>query len=386
MHHPTGKKRSFMSKKLFSVADARAAAKSRIPNIIFDFVDGAAGSEFSCEQNRSMLDRLRLLPRVLVNVEGRRLAKSLFGHEWNLPFGIAPMGMCNLTWPGADKMLAAAALKYGMPVCLSTMASSSIESMHQQAGGNAWFQLYVGQSEAIGLNLVQQAENAGYEVLIFTVDVPITAPRPREQRSGFQSPIKIGPKQLLDFAAHPQWTIRTLLTGVPAPANDLTNSSGEKFTRDESRGKVDWDFLDRLRQRWKGKLIVKGVLSAQDAVRIRDANVDAVYVSNHGGRQLDSAPASITMLPGIREAVGDDYPIIFDSGVRNGEAVIKALALGADFVMLGRPFLYGIGAAGEKGLDAVIELLIKQIDTTMAQLGRLDLDGIDSSVIVDNIE
>jgi isopentenyl diphosphate isomerase/L-lactate dehydrogenase-like FMN-dependent dehydrogenase len=375
-----------MNKKLFSIADARSAAKWRMPKIIFDYVDGAAGSEFSCEQNSSILDRMRLLPRVLINVEGRRLAKSLFGREWDLPFGIAPMGMCDLTWPGADKMLAAAAVKHGMPVCLSTMASSSIESMRQQAGENAWFQLYVGQSEEIGFDMVQRAEAAGYDTLILTVDVPMIAPRPREQRNGFQAPIKIGPKQFLDFATHPQWSIRTLLTGVPALANNQQNAAGEKFVRNESRGKVDWGFLDRLRQRWKGKLIVKGVLSAQDAVRIRDAEVDAVYVSNHGGRQLDSAPATITMLPGIRKAVGDDYPILFDSGVRNGEAVIKALALGADFVMLGRPFLYGIGAAGEEGLDAVIKLLTNQIDTTMAQLGRLDLDGIDSSVIVKNNE
>ena len=371
-----------MSKKLFSVADARAAAKWRMPKIIFDFVDGAAGSEFSCEQNCSMLDRVRLLPRVLVNVENRRLGKSLFGREWDLPFGIAPMGMCNLTWPGADKMLAAAAVKYGIPVCLSTMASSNIENIGQQAGENAWFQLYVGQSEEIGFDLVRRAEEAGYDTLILTVDLPIIADRPREQRNGFQSPIKIGPKQFFDFAIHPQWSIRTLLTGVPVLANNLQSSSGEKFVRNEGRGKVDWGFLDRLRQRWKGKLVVKGVLSAEDAVRIRDANVDAVYVSNHGGRQLDSAPAAIAMLPGIRAAVGADYPIIFDSGVRNGEAVIKALALGADFVMLGRPFLYGIGAAGEQGLETVIELLIKQIDMTLAQLARPDINDIDASVIV----
>lgn len=373
-----------MNKNLFSVADARAAAKWRVPKIFFDYVDGAAGSEFSCEQNCTVLDRIRLLPRVLVNVENRHLGKSLFGRKWDLPFGIAPMGMCNLTWPGADKMLADAAVKYGMPVCLSTMASSSIEYMREQAGENTWFQLYVGQSEEIGFDLVRGAEEAGYDTLILTVDLPVIAPRPREQRNGFQSPIKIGPKQFFDFATHPQWSIRTLLAGIPKLANNLQSSSGEKFRREEGRGKVDWAFLDRLRQRWKGKLIVKGVLSAQDAVRIRDADVDAVYVSNHGGRQLDSAPAAIAMLPGIRAAVGDDYPIIFDSGVRNGEAVIKALALGADFVMLGRPFLYGIGAAGEQGLEAVIELLIKQIDTTLAQLARPDINDIDASVIVSN--
>ena len=371
-----------MSNKIFSVSDARAAAKRRMPKVIFGYVDGGAGSEYGCEQNSALLDRIRLLPRVLVNVENRRLNKSFLGRDWELPFGIAPMGMCNLIWPGADAMLAAAAVKYGMPVVLSTMASSNIEVTRERAGENAWFQLYVGQSEKIGFDLVRGAEAAGYDTLILTVDLPVIAPRPREQRNGFQSQIKIGPKEFIDFATHPHWSIRTLLSGVPSLANNLHSDSGEKFVRNESRGKVDWDFLKRLRQRWKGKLIVKGVLSAQDAVRIRDSDVDAVYVSNHGGRQLDSAPAAIQMLPAIRAAVGDDYPIIFDSGVYNGEAVIKALALGADFVMVGRPFLYGIGAAGEQGLEAVIELLIKQIDTTLAQLARPDINDIDASVIV----
>ena len=371
-----------MSNKIFSVSDARAAAKRRMPKVIFGYVDGGAGSEYGCEQNSALLDRIRLLPRVLVNVENRRLNKSFLGRDWELPFGIAPMGMCNLTWPGADAMLAAAAVKYGMPVALSTMASSNIEVTRERAGENAWFQLYVGQSEKIGFDLVQSAEAAGYDTLILTVDLPVVAPRPRELRNGFRSPIKIGPKEFIDFATHPQWSIRTLLTGVPSLANNLQGSSGEKFVRTENRGKVDWDFLKRLRQRWKGKLIVKGVLSAQDAVRIRDSDVDAVYVSNHGGRQLDSAPAAIQMLPGIRAAVGDDYPIIFDSGVYNGEAVIKALALGADFVMLGRAFLYGIGAGGEQGLDTVIKLLMNQVDTTLAQLARPDINDIDASVIV----
>jgi len=371
-----------MSNNIFSVADARMAAKRRMPKIFFDYVDGAAGSEYASAQNSAMLDRIRLQPRVLVNVENRRLNKSFLDRHWELPFGIAPMGMCNLTWPGADKMLAAAAVKYGMPVVLSTMASSNIEVTRERAGENAWFQLYVGQSEEIGFDLVRRAEAAGYDTLILTVDLPVIAPRPREQRNGFQSPIKIGPQQFIDFATHPQWSIRTLLTGIPKLANNLQSSSGEEFRREEGRGKVDWDFLERLRKRWGGKLIVKGVLSAQDAVRIRDTDVDAVYVSNHGGRQLDSAPAAITMLPAIRAAVGDDYPIIFDSGVYNGEAVIKALALGADFVMLGRPLLYGIGAAGDEGLEAVIELLINQIDTTLAQLARPDINDIDASVIV----
>lgn len=374
-----------MVKKIFSIDDARVLAKRRIPKIIFDYVDGAAGSEYACGQNITRLDQIRLLPRVLVNIENRNLKKTLLGHEWDLPFGIAPMGMCNLTWPGADKMLAAAAVKFNIPITLSTMASSNIEDTYQRAGENAWFQLYVGQSEEVAFDMVSRAENCGYDTLILAVDVPMIAARPREQRNGFQSPLKIGPKLFFDFAMHPQWSIRTLLTGVPELANNTGGDNAGKIIRNESRGKVDWKFLDRLRKRWRGKLVVKGVLSAEDAIRIRDADVDAVYVSNHGGRQLDSAPAAIQMLPAIRQAVGGDYPVIFDSGVRNGEAVLKALALGADFVMLGRPFMYGIGAAGAQGLAEVIELLRNQLDTSLAQLGRPNIDDVDRSVVVEEI-
>ena len=371
-----------MVTRIFSVSDARALAKRRMPKMMFDYVDGAAGDEYACGLNQSMLDQIRLQPRVLINVENRNLRKNLLGREWDLPFGIAPMGMCDLAWPGGDRMLAAAAVKHNIPLTLSTMASSNIEDTRARAGENAWFQLYVGQSEEYAFDLVRRAAASGYDALILTVDVPMIAPRPREQRNGFQSPVKIGPRQFFDFATHPQWSIRTLLAGVPKLANNTDANANKKIVRNESRGKIDWKFLERLRQLWKGKLIVKGILSPRDAVRIRDADIDAVYISNHGGRQLDSAPAAIQVLPSIRQAVGDDYPLIFDSGVRNGEAVIKALACGADFVMIGRPFLYGMGAAGAHGLQQIFDLLINQLDTTLAQLGRISVEDIGHSVIL----
>ena len=280
-------------------------------------------------------------------------------------------------------MLAAAAVKYNIPITLSTMASSSIETMRRDAGKNAWFQLYVGQSEEVAFDMVNRAEVCGYDTLILTVDLPMIAPRPRDLRNGFQSPLVIRTKQLFDFAIHPQWSIRTLLSGVPKIANNEHQGSAI-FVRNESRGKVDWAFLVRLRKRWPGKLIVKGVMSPQDAVRIADSNVDAIYVSNHGGRQLDAAPAAIKMLPLIREAVGDGYSLLFDSGVRDGEGVIKALALGADFVMLGRPLLYGIGGAGMQGLEAVIDMFTRHIDATLAQIGQPDINLIDhNTALVD---
>jgi len=372
-----------MANKIFSVTDARKYAHRRLPRMIFDYVDGSAGDENASRLNIERLDDLRLLPRVMINVEQRSYHKRLFDETWQLPFGIAPMGMCDLVWPGADAMLARVARQYGMPLVSSTMASSSIEATAERAGENAWFQLYVGQSLEVAFDLVDRAAAAGYRNLILTVDVPEIGSRPRERRNGFQSPIRIGPKQFLDFALHPEWSLRTLKTGVPVLAN-VNIAGGKKFKRSEARGKVDWAFLERLREHWKGNLIVKGVLNAEDAVRIRDCGADAVYVSNHGGRQLDSAPAAIQMLPRIRAAVGPDYPLLFDSGVRNGEAVIKALALGADFVFIGRPFLYAMGADGYAGLQQMVELIRSQVDISLAQLGCTDINDIDDRYILDS--
>ncbi len=370
-----------MGNKIFSASDARKFAKRRLPRIIFDFIDGSAGEERASALNVEMIEALRMMPRALVNVENRNHQKTLFDQTWNLPFGIAPMGMCDLTWPGADAMLARAAQQYGIPLVLSTMASSSIEKTAERAGEHAWFQLYVGQSEEVAYHLIERAETVGYTNLILTVDVPSIGSRPREERNGFQSPFRIGPKQFFDFALHPQWSLTTLKTGLPKLAN-VNVAGGKQFKRNEARGLVDWDFLARLRERWPGKLIVKGVLGCEDSVRIRDAGVDAVCVSNHGGRQLDSVPAAIQVLPQIRAAVGPDFPLLFDSGVRNGDGVIKALALGADFILIGRPFLYAMAADGYSGLQQMIELFRSQIDISLAQLGCRDINNIDSSYII----
>ena len=209
-----------MAKAFFSVDDARRAARRRMPKIIFDYLDGAAGDEYACRQNTVLIDQWRLQPRVLTNIESRRLRKTLLGREWGLPFGIAPMGMCNLSWPNADSIMAAAARKYDIPLTLSTMASSNIEVTRRRAGDNAWFQLYVGQSEAVAFDMVERAEQSGYDTLMLTVDVPMVALRPREQRNGFQAPLRIGVRQFFDFATHPHWSILTLLNGVPAVANN----------------------------------------------------------------------------------------------------------------------------------------------------------------------
>ncbi len=373
-----------MTKKYYCVDDFRVGAQQRMPRVIFDYVDGAAGFETSSRLNRDMIDQIRLMPRVLVDIRERELAKTFLGRTWTLPFGIAPMGMCNLAWPNTDKAFAAAAVDHDIPVCLSTFGSSSIEDMGERASGNVWFQLYVGPSVDDAMDLVQRAKNTGYEYLVLTVDVPVVSARPREQRQGFEAPFRMRPRQFVDFATHPQWVFHTLVDGVPKPVNVLpanTVVNKPTFTRNEIRGHIDWQFLAKLRERWTGKLILKGVLSADDAVRIRDAGVDAVYVSNHGGRQLDAAPAAIEVLPEIRQAVGGDYPLIFDSGLRSGEGIVKALALGADFVMLGRPFLYASGADGQRGVFRLVELLKNELLLALAQIGCTDVSHLDQNVL-----
>jgi (S)-mandelate dehydrogenase len=371
----------------FSVDDFRIGARRRMPRIIFDALDGAAGNETASRLNSAAFDEVRLQGRVLVNVENRHLQSSFLGCQWQVPFGIAPMGMCDLFWPGADKAMARVAREVGFPLGVSTMSSTTLEQLFDLAGGNAWFQLYAGESDQLTHNLVARAASTGYQALILTADVPALAPRQRDLRNGFKVPFRIGPKQALDFACHPQWTLATLKNGRPKSRNinslpkDATiGTRVGQFRRDAGRGHFDWNFLRELRAQWPHKLILKGVMCAEDARNAVDAGVDAVYVSNHGGRQLDSAPAAISILPLIREALGPEYPIVFDSGVRSGEDIVRTLASGAGFVMLGRPFLYALGAGGAGGLSQLLSLLMNELSTVMAQLGCTHPAQLDSAV------
>ena len=374
-----------MPARIFCIEDARKLARRRLPRIVFDFIDGAAGQELLLSRNQTELERVQLMPRVLVDIESRTLGKTFLGTQWGLPFGVAPMGLCNLVSPDADRLLARAAGRYNIPLGLSTMGSTSIEEMRDLCGGNAWFQLYVGGSEELAWSLVDRCQDCGYDVLVFTVDVPRVAPRVRDLRNGFLGTQKMGARQFLDFATHPLWSVPMLLSGgQPETVNVLDDSGNMNIQRFAGRGWIDWEFLARLRDKWKGALVVKGILSPSDAVRAQQAGVDAICVSSHGGRQLDSAPASITMLPYIRRAVGEGFPLLLDSGVRSGESIIKAIAMGADFVLLGRPFLYGIGAAGESGLYQVIDYLSDDVSHTLAEIGKLSPGDVDKSVLAEN--
>lgn len=347
--------------------------------MVFDYFDGAAGAGFGEKRNRDVMQAIPLNPRILNNVENRQLGVNIFDRDMGLPFGISPMGMCNLSMPGADLMLAKLAAKHKIPVGVSTAASTSLEKMIEIAEGNAWFQLYFSGNQQQSDLLISRAEDAAYETLILTVDVPEVGRRPRELRRGFTMPFKMGTQQFIDFAMHPRWSLATLIKGRP----ELANFGGKfgAFERTASRAGADWSLLDRIRNNWKGKLVVKGVLNPNDAVKLKSAGVDAIQVSSHGGRQLDSGPPAIMSLKAIREAVGADYPLFYDSGIRSGEDIIKAYAMGADYVFLGRPLLFAIAAGGERGLNQLSDVIASETSITLAQLGVCNMQAIDAQSI-----
>ncbi len=356
---------------IHSAADARRLAKRRLPWMVFDYIDGSAGAETGAARNRAALDATTLRPRILRDVSNRSLSVPLFGAQAERPFGIAPMGMCNLSTPGADLMLARLAAKYKVPHGVSTVASTTLERIIEVADGHAWFQLYFS-GDGIGtFKLVERAKAAGYTTLVLTVDVPEVGRRPRELRHGFKMPFSIGPRQFIDFALHPRWSLTQLAAGKPQMAN--FEMDGYDFNRTESRAKATWDTLAKLRDMWPGKLVVKGVLDVEDAANLKKAGVDAIQVSSHGARQLESAPTPIDMLPRIRAEVGPDYPLFFDSGIRSGEDVMRALQQGADFVFLGRILQFAIAAAGEPGLHRLWDIISDEMSIAMAQTGQANL-------------
>ncbi len=373
------------SQKIFSIKDARELSRKRLPKLVFDFIDGASGDEKLAEINSRALDQIRLEPKVLRNVEKRSLKKQVLGYEFDFPFGFAPMGMTNLSWPGADSMLAAESARNNIPTCVSMASTTTLEKMYELSEGHSWMQLYIFQDENFVMELLDRAKNTGYEVAILTVDVPVLSRRTRDDKNGFSYPFKIGPKQFFDFATHPTWSLSTLLSGIPKPMNYVTSKSGDGiFKRKESRGSTDWDTLKRVRDKWKGKLIIKGVMSPDDATKIKGAGADAIQVSNHGGRQLDSATAAINMLPLIRKSVGSDFPLIFDSGIRSGSDIVRALAFGADYAMIGRPVMYAMGADGRKGLRRIVEIIKEEASTTLGLVGLNDVNDITSNIVIEN--
>ena len=369
--------------RILSIADMRKAAQRRLPKTIFDFVDGAAEDELGKARNTAALDAVHVTPNYLVDIRERSQKKELFGHFWDRPVGIAPTGMSNLVWPDADLCLARAALAANVPYVMSTAATTSIEDIGKATGGRFWFQLYAQSDRETNLDLIRRAREAGAQALVLTVDAPYPGKRERDLRNGFILPVRMTPKMVVDGALHPRWAVRFLLNPTPRLATIAAYAPEKASARTLAAfmaariwQALTWDDLAWLRDAFDGPFLLKGLQSAADAVRARELGVDGIIVSNHGGRQLDAAPAPAGVLPAIRAAVGPEMALILDSGIRRGSHIGRALALGADFTMVGRATLYGAAAAGQAGVERSLDILRDELDRFQAQTGCPEIGDI----------
>ena len=356
----------------------REAAARRLPRFVFDFIDGGAGDERALARNRRALDEITLTPRALVDVSQRSLGTTLFGASARMPVVVAPTGLNGLLWPDGDIALARAAARAGVPFVVSTASSNTLESIAERAGGNLAFQLYVLDRE-LADHLVDRAERAGYRTLVLTVDTPVSGDRRRDRRNGLNLPLRVSPQLLAGTVLRPRWLAAQCRHGFPTLANleqvaGLQQESRAALLSRRMDASFGWDDFQRLRERWQHSLIIKGVLNPEDARKLESLGADGVMVSNHGGRQLDCAPASISALASILARC--TLPAYVDGGFRSGDDIAKGLAVGATAVQIGRPLLYGLAAGGEEGAWQVLELLRADLDRTLALLGCTDIQGL----------
>ena len=361
-----------------ALSDLRERAERRIPKFVWEYLDSATGTQATQRLNRAALDRIRLMPSILHGEFDPDTSVELFDQRLPLPFGVAPVGMSGLIWPDAEGHLARAAARHGIPYCLSTVASQSPEDLAPHLGKNAWFQMYPPRVPEIRADMLRRARASGFSSLILTVDVPVASRRERQTRSGLTNPPRLTPRLLAQSAVRPAWSMAMARHGMPHMrmldkyvSGTTQNLSSTAHVGYLLRTSPDWDYVNWLRDAWDGPFIVKGVLRPEDAARLDRLGSDAIWVSNHAGRQFDAAPAAIDMLPSIRAVTS--LPIIFDSGIETGLDIVRALALGADFVMLGRGFHFALAALGPKGIDQLIDILTKDLLANMGQLGARSL-------------
>jgi (S)-mandelate dehydrogenase len=360
-----------MSTKPVNVEDYRILAQKRLPKVVFDYLEGGADDEIGMKHNREVFERYRLMPRRLVDVSKRDTGIELFGRHQAAPFMIAPTGLNSALWPKGDILLARAAEKAGIPFVLSTASTASIEEVAAASKGDLWFQLYIVQRK-LAEQMVRRAEEAGYSTLVLTTDVGVNGNRERDLRNNFGLPLRYTPALIYDGVTHPRWSLSFMLNGMPQLANFVTADSSDvemqaTVMHRQMDASFSWNDFDLLRKLWRRTLLVKGVMRPDDAERCIAAGADGVILSNHGGRQLDAAVSPLDVLAETRARIS--APILVDSGFRRGTDVVKALALGANAVLLGRAPLYGLAAAGEGGVDRVLDLLKDEVDRTFAQIG-----------------
>lgn len=375
----------------YSIADFREIAKHKLPKGLFEFIDRGNDDEIAMQENIAALARIKLVSRVLTDVSKRNLSIKLLGKQQALPFAIGPTGSAGLTWFEGEIALAKAAAKLGIPFTLATGSMTAMERVVSEAGGTLWFQLYLWPDRSLSHQLVRRASAAGYDALVFTVDTPVAPGREYNLRNGFVIPFQFTRHNVIDVLKHPGWLLGVIgkylsHSGLPKYANFPEHMQtkitalpmGRSMATNES---MSWEDLKELRKIWPRKLIVKGIQHPEDAKLAIQYGADAIVVSNHGGRVLDSSPATIDILPKIVERVNQQATVLIDGGFRRGSDIIKALALGADAVLLGRAPLYGTASAGQVGAERVLGLYKNEIDRVLGLIGCQDVNDLDSSYL-----
>lgn len=373
-----------------NLEDLRRMAQRKLPKIAFDFIDGGVDDEDCLRRNRDAFRRFQLVPRYLVDVSKRDQSTELLGRRYASPIGISPTGLAGLFHPGADQLLAHAAKSADIPFLLSSASNASVEEVAKIAPDHVWFQIYGTRDDRINTDLVKRAADAGVRTLVVSVDVPVNSNRERNRRNGFSRPFRMTPAVVFEALGHPVWVMRYLRSGgIPmmsnwAPYGAKGASAAEVadlYGTLTPAPMVQWKTLERIRASWNGPLVVKGLLHPEDARQAADLGVDALIVSNHGGRQLDVAPSPLEMLPAIRAAVGDRVELMLDSGVRRGSDIVIAKCLGARFCFFGRPTLFGAAAGGARGIARALQIVRNEIDMVMAQIGCSAFDALDERYI-----
>lgn len=374
------------------VEDLRRLAEKRVPRMFYDYADSGSWTESTYRANTSDFAGIKLRQRVAVNMEHRSLQSTMVGESLAMPVALAPVGLVGMQHADGEILAARAAQKFGVPFTLSTMSICSIEDVAENVDKPFWFQLYVMRDRDFVNRLIDRAKAAGCSALVLTLDLQIMGQRHKDIINGLSAPPKITLRNILNMSTKPRWGLGMLGTrrhtfrnvvGHASTAADLTSLSA--WSASQLDPTLNWDDVKWIKDRWGGKLILKGIMDAEDAEIAARSGADAIIVSNHGGRQLDGAPSSISALPSIARAVGDRIEVLMDGGIRSGQDVIKALALGAKGVFIGRAFVYGLGAMGEAGVSACLALIQKELDVTMAFCGLRDVKQVNASILVPGI-
>ena len=371
-----------------TIADLKKRAKWRVPKMFYDYADSGAWTESTYRANEADFAKIHLRQRVLVDMSDRSLASTMVGEQVSMPVALAPTGLCGMQHADGEILAAQAAQEAGVPFTLSTMSVCSIEDVAEHTSKPFWFQLYVMKDRGFVESLIGRAKAAGCSALVLTLDLQILGQRHKDIVNGLSTPPKFTPKHVWQVGTRPFWALEMLQTkrrsfrnivGHAPASSDL--SSLAVWTAEQFDTRLSWADVEWIRERWGGKLILKGVLDTEDAAMAAKTGADAIIVSNHGGRQLDGALSSISMLPKIVDQVGGDIEIHMDGGIRSGQDILKARALGAKGTFIGRPYLYGLGAMGKKGVTRALDILRKELDVTMALCGKRDIEEIDRSII-----